>query len=405
MNDPIRAQAEREGWGPPFPDTEYRRRREAAADAMTTHGIDVLLVTSPANITYLTGYDMVWHYLRTPCAVALRAADRSTLFFEVAYHRPTVEWHAVVDDAVYFDSFHGAVPVLVDALRQRDWLDGSLGIETWSRNPNVNVLAEVEAGARAAGARVEDGSWIVDDVRLLKSPAEVEFVRRAAAIADVSMRSLAETMRPGMTEIELAGQALAAMMREGGGDPAIRVAIRSGPRFVARHCAPSHRKLLPGDLVWVNFCGSYHRYHADLGRLFSLGPPDPRWSALIEQISEISDAVLNAIDPGAPTQQLQTAADGAVDAAGLRAQTALVGGYDLGIAIPPDWVGHAFIDAARGFRAASYDVGMVTNFEMLFTPGDDDWRGGSGGGFIDTVLMTDRGLEVLSGMDRAIRSV
>ena len=97
-----RALAEGEGWGPPFPVGEYRERVEKVRREMARREIDVLLVSSPPNITYLTGYDMIWYYLTSPVSVAVHADSGQTVFFEVPYHKPTVEWHAVVDDAEYF---------------------------------------------------------------------------------------------------------------------------------------------------------------------------------------------------------------------------------------------------------------------------------------------------------------
>ena len=88
-------------------------RVEKVRREMGRRGIDVLLVSSPPNITYLTGYDMIWYYLTSPVSVAVHADSGQTLFFEVPYHQPTVEWHAVVDDAEYFED--GQVACGVDS--------------------------------------------------------------------------------------------------------------------------------------------------------------------------------------------------------------------------------------------------------------------------------------------------
>ena len=397
-----RRQASEEGWGPPFSEGEYRLRRERVIERMRAAGIDTLLVTSPANITYLTGYDMIWYYLRTPSAVVVHADTHSTLFYELEYHRPTVAFHAVVDDVYCFESFHVAVESMVRDLSRRGWATHTVGLESWSRNPNGNVLAELRTHLEAGGSRVEDASWLVDGVRLIKTDAEVEAIREAARIADAAMEAVLDEARVGMTEIELAGIALAAMMKEGGGDPAIRVAVRSGPRFLARHCAPSHRRFNAGELVWVNFCGSYHRYHCDLGRTLSLGEPDGRWVGLVEAAAGLSEKVLSSVTLGEPTQAVQERAEMAVQEAGLAPLSVLVGGYDLGIAVPPDWVGHTFTKSERGFEVAAYELGMVSNFEFLFR-GGSNWSGGAGGGFIDTVAMRKHGLEVFSKLGREIR--
>ncbi len=399
-----RALAEGEGWGPAFSAEEYGDRVEKVRREMGCRGIDLLLVSSPPNITYLTGYDMIWYYLTSPVSVAVHAESGQTLFFEVPYHQPTVEWHAVVDDAEYFRDGLSPAESIISALKGRGWVKGNVGVEEWSRAPSGVVINEIKQGLAGAGANVVDGSWVVDRVRLIKSAAEVEVMRKAASIADRAMETVRGHIRPGVTEIELAGVVLQAMMKEGGGDPAIRAAVRSGPRFGARHSAPSHRKLQQGNLVWINHCGSYHRYHADLGRLFSLGEPSRNWRWLMDKTCGSVDHVISKVRPGDPTGVAQKAMDEYVDSMGLRPYVAYVSGYNMGIAIPPDWVGHTFIDPDTGFETASYDPGMITNYENLFTVLDSDpgWKGGTGGGFIETILMTDTGLETLSGLGRNV---
>ena len=78
-----RALAEGEGWGPPFSVGEYGERVEKVRREMARREIDVLLVSSPPNITYLTGYDMIWYYLTSPVSVAVHADSGQTVFFEV----------------------------------------------------------------------------------------------------------------------------------------------------------------------------------------------------------------------------------------------------------------------------------------------------------------------------------
>lgn len=395
-----RALAEAEGWGPPFPLEEYRDRVKKVRKEMADREIDLLFVSSPPNITYLTGYDMIWYYLTSPVSVALHADSGQTCFFEVPYHKPTVEWHTVVDDTFFFGDRQSPVDDIVGELKARGWLKGNVGVEDWSRAPGGVIINRIKRSFSDAGANVVDGSWVVDRVRLIKSAAEIEVMKKAASIADAAMEAVGEEIRPGVTEIELAGVVLHAMMKEGGGDPAIRAAVRSGPRFAARHCAPSHRKLERGDLVWINHCGSYHRYHADLGRLFSLGEPSANWRHLMDKTCGSIDYVKERVRPGDSTAVVQRAMDEYIDSMGLRPYAAYISGYNMGIAIPPDWVGHTFIDPETGFETASYDPGMITNYENLFTVLDPEWTGGTGGGFIETILVAEEGLEVLSEMGR-----
>jgi hypothetical protein len=93
--------------------------------------------------------------------------------------------------------------------------------------------------------------------------------------------------------------------------------------------------------------------------------------------------------------RIQEIADAYIDAQDLRKFVWFVGGYDLGIAIPPDWVGHTFLAGDR-YETANFDPGVVTNYENILDVFSEGWPGGRNGSYIDTLLMTETGLEVLS---------
>ena len=196
-------------------------------------------MSSPPNITYLTGYDMVWYYLTSPVSVAVQPIPGRPF----SSRSPGPSSGAVVDDAEYGDGQSPAEHIVT--LKGRGWLKGKS--EDWSRAPSGVVINEIKQGFADAGANVG---------RLVgRGPGQVDQVRAGdrgdeeGRLHSGAMETVRGSIRPGVMETELAGVALHAMMKEGGGDPAIRAAVRSGPRFAARHSAPSHRKLQQGDLV------------------------------------------------------------------------------------------------------------------------------------------------------------
>ncbi len=412
-------------YGPPFPPDEYRARHRRVREEMERGRIDTLFVSSPPNITYLTGYDSIWYHVTTPTGLALKADSDEVLFFDSAGHVelvPVVACTEVLTEVIYFGlGEHGApedprteegaystpwvlresVEPVVRTLRARGWLRGTVGIERWSRAPSGLVLAEIEARFVDAGAHVVDGSWTVDRVRMVKSPLEVECVHRAAAIAEGAMLEARKAIEPGATEIEVQARAQSAMGRLGGEEPAIRTAIRSGPRGAAHHSPPTRRKLAWGDLCWVDFSASFNRYHVDIARLHSLGTPDDRWADVFKKASGSVEAVVGAVRPGDPMRKVQQVADAYIDEMGLRKYAWFIGGYALGIAIPPDWVGHVFF-GGDGFEEMDFEPGMVMNYENVFDVTNEEWRGGTGGSFIETFLMTEDGIEVLSRVGREI---
>ncbi len=391
-------------WGPPFPRAEYRQRTARTREAMSERGIDLLFVSSPPNLTWLTGYDSIWYRRTTPTGLVIRACGQETLFFDSASHSDLVKSGTGCFDEVEFFDRRKAGPALetiLESLKARGWLKGHLALERWSLAPGGMVLAELAQGFEQAGCRVSDGSWLVDRIKMVKSPAEIAMMRESARIADVAMQALIDEMAPGMMEMEIQGLAQYVMSRNGGEEPAIRTAVRSGPRGAAHHVPPSRRRIQKGDIVWVDFSASYNRYHADLARIFSIGEPDRRWSDLYEKAAKSVEVVLQAMRPGDPMLKLHDVANDYIRKVGLEPYAWLVGGYDMGIAIPPDWVGHTF-HSGTGFEALDFEVGMTTNYENVFDIVIEDWPGGKGGSYIEMLLMTEHGLEILSQLDRRL---
>lgn len=390
------------GWGPPFSTDEYRERVQRVKQQMALRQLDLLFVSSPPNITWLTGYDSIWYRRTTPTAIVIRADSDTTLFFDSMSHSDLVKsGTGCFDDVEFFDRRLAgpAVETIVMALQKRGWLKGAVGLERWSLSPGGVVLEEMGTRFEQSGAKVVDGSWLVDGVKMVKSPAEISMMRESARIADIAMQAVIENMAPGLMEVEIQGLAQYVMSQHGGEEPAIRTAVRSGPRGAAHHVPPSRRKVQNGDIVWVDFSASYNRYHADIARIFSIGEPDRRWVELYEKASRSVEVVVEAMKPGDPMLKLHEVANDYIKEVGLEKYAWLVGGYDMGIAIPPDWVGHTF-HSGLGFEALNFEVGMTTNYENVFDIVMEDWPGGKGGSYIEMLLMTENGLEILSKLDR-----
>lgn len=401
-------------WPLAFDSAEYRERVRRVRAEMARSGIDMLYVTSPPNITYLTGYDSRWYRRSTPTGVAIHAAVDRLIFFDDVTHRSLVSsHHAQVGEAAFFRRFRdvdrdgwifrNTIDDVVDTLRNEGWLHGAVGVEHWATAPGGLSLRYLDERIQACGAHSIDGSWLVDRVRLVKSSAEIVLLEKAAIVADAALEAIAREFQPGMSEIEVQGIAHFAMSRLDGEEPAIRTSVISGPNTRVQHPLPTRRKIAKGDLFTVDLCGSLYRYHANIARTFSVGEPDRRWGDLVARTGVSFDHVVAGIRPGDPMEKAVDIAMRYLDAAGLARHGWFIGGYDLGIAIPPDWVGHTYLNG-RCFERADFAVGTVVNFEnVLDVP--EGWPGGFGTQNVDTLVMEEAGLRILSRLDRGITIV
>jgi Xaa-Pro dipeptidase len=398
MQEYLRSQVD---WPQAFPPEEYKTRVDNVRQSLSAKGIDAIYVTIPEDITYLTAYDMIWYHLRNLTGVLVTADAEGTVFFDGKGHTTLVSTTPELREIVWLErgGFEDNITSIANALKDRGLANGTIALQGWSYSPHASVIEALGDRLKQGGANVVDGSMIVEDLRFVKSPLEIEVVRKASEIGDTAMEAARDAIRPGVTETELEGVIMHSMMSQGGGYPGIRTMLGSGPRAGTHHSPPSLRQVQQGDLVFVDFCGCYQRYHVNVNRTFSLGEPDPRWVDLMDKSAGCVDAILAAVKPGDPLSKVQKVGNEYIDDAGLRKWVWFVGGYATGIAIPPDWVGsHRFGPGPDGVDRA-FEAGMMLNFENQFDVWED-WPGGSGAAYIDTFLMTEDRLEVLSPLPR-----
>jgi Xaa-Pro aminopeptidase len=391
-------------WEQPFPPEEYAERRRKVRAAMTRAGIDGLFVTGAADVNYLTGYDQIWHAYLNVIGLFLRADDEASLFFDNDGHVVLQSTTPDIEEVCVMPRGPAAshVPLVAEAIRGRGWAKGRIALQPWCYGPHPALLEAIgQRLAEAGAAEIADGSNLVEDVRLIKSPREVAVVREAARVADLAMAAARDALAPGLRETDVDAAMTAEMMRHGCGYPAIRSMVGSGPRSGAHHGPATHRRLKAGDVVHVDFCTSLHRYHVNLSRSFSVGEADPRWVDLMDRSAGCIEAVLEAVEPGQSLARVQEVADAYTDAQGLRPYVWLIGGYSLGIAMPPDWVGRHRPKPREDVPIPDLVPGLVFNYENQFDV-FEGWPGGTGAAYIETFLVGEDGLEVLSALPRTL---
>ena len=384
----------------PFPLEEYRDRARRVREEMARRGIDVLYVMSPANMCWLTGFESIWYPPRAPLGVVLTSGSEELVFVDYERHRGLVTETAHFDDAIFF-TYETALDTVADAFAERGWTQGSVGIEWHSRSPSSPLIQEMAERLRAKGAGIVAADWTVDRVRLVKSPLELECVRRAAEIVDAAFLEIRDEIRPGRTELQVAARLNAIMAEHGGEEAAIRTMVSAGPLVWCKtHAAAGHRPIEIGDTVYLDACGVYKRYHVDLCRTVAVGTDHPGARAILEQTAGSVVEVQKAVRPGDPLDVAQRAAEDHVFARIPREQVWWVGGYALGLALPPDWVGHTYL-SNDAYERFTWEPGYVTNYENICFDRD----GGFTASYMETLLMTETGIEILSQVPRELHVV
>ncbi len=384
-----------------FPIEEYRQRLNRVRSAMEFAGIDMLYLTSPEAVCYLSGYRAEWYQAQGPkswlpvtgIAVHVNACDH--IHFEVQNEQVLAGFTTVSRDLRIFGGdaqpSEDVIGFIVDNLDVEGWLKGTVGLEMYSYRPNRAVSERLQAGFEGKGAAVVDGSDIVNGVRKIKSPAELAIIRTAAKIGDIGMQTAIETIRPGVAELDVWGEMVRAMARAGGEPSSITMPVSSGAKSACMHALASRRKIMPGDVVNVDICGVCHRYHSNIARTVCVGEPHPEVARYLDAVTGVKAMLEGVIRPGLPVRDLLRKIEAYYRETGIWQDQCWVGGYDLGLSFPPDWVGPWFWDVHTDPGGEVFEPGMASNYEANFYLPHDAGMSM----FIDMMMFTEEGAEFL----------
>jgi len=268
-----------------FSIAEYKQRLENVRKAMSQANMDLLFLSSPESMCYLSGYKAEWYQAFGPkqwlpaSGIAVHVDADDFIHFDVENEEVLAGFTSVARDMRIFRS--SAQPMksmqdfIIKNLKQAGWTGGTTGLEMWSYRPCRGYSEQFQQALETAACTVVDGTDIVASVRKIKSPQEIAFSKIAAQIGDVGMNAALEYIRPGVTELDVYGEVINAMAKAGGENPSITMPVSSGAKSACMHALASRKKIMPGEIVNIDLCGVYNRYHANMARTFSMGQPHP----------------------------------------------------------------------------------------------------------------------------------
>ncbi|WP_205624959.1 M24 family metallopeptidase [Geminicoccus roseus] len=367
-----------------FSAEEHAGRLSKVRHVMAGRGLELLLISSPENICYLTGLDH-WGYFAPHLLVVPESGD--LVLITRAMERVTVA--AQVHQARFVghhDAENVGDAVLRELLEQR--LPDRIGLEMWSAGLSLGLGQMLQHAFPQVAW--EDVTGLVDTVRMIKSPGEQAALRAAAKVSDAAAAAGIAALHDGASEAEVAAACLKAMTEQGT-YPGFGPFIRSTERLGEEHTSWSSAQLRDGSALFLELSGCVARYHAPLGRLVHVGRAPPGTAAMASVARDAFAAVLGAMKDGALARDVYEAWQSVVDAAGLAHYRRHHCGYLVGLGVPPSWTG------GNGVLGLRHDSELVLRTGMSFHV--LSWLMGTGRGdyFVsDTVLLGEAGPEVLT---------
>lgn len=291
-----------------FPLAEYEQRITRADRVMEECGLDALIVTEPANLRYLFGFQNMMQLSANRSFVGLlprEMVDEATMFIPHDCQDAPQSWVQRVSfwDQGHEPPFDDRFVDLTQVARRLDTLNlGSarIGLEL---GPGTRVGLDVdqfdELRKALAAATIVDGSNALWALRKIKSEAEVDLIRTIGEISHAAIAEVLDTLQAGMTEKQVY-RLIYARMFERGADGQGMLGVQFGlDGWTRANMAPTdNRPLAPGDWVYIDGGGILNGYCADICRMKLFGSVDKERLRFYEKVSEVTGQIIGALRPG-----------------------------------------------------------------------------------------------------------
>ena len=369
-----------------FSTEELNQRLSNVRSQMVETNVDGVVITIPENIYYLTELD---HWGFFACHLLVVPREGRMILVCRAMERITIENQ--VKNARFFGHADHEDPAdyIVSALSELGLLNSRIGMEKSS----LFLTARLAESIQAKTPKVEwhDTSNLVSALRMVKSPLEMEYVRKAAKAADAGMLAAINATRDGASDYEVAAECSRAMILAGSEYPGFGPFVRPTSRLGEEHTTWRGAVFRNGEAVFLEIAAAYRKYQAPMGRLVYVGNAPDGAEKSAQLAIDGMKAINSAIKSNAKAGDAYAAWREVAKKGGLKDYERHHCGYLVSIGFPPSWTGGSMVTALAPNSKLELKVGMTFHTHSWFTNTECvDY-------FIsNTSLLTEDGCEVLT---------
>ncbi|PHR24216.1 MAG: ectoine hydrolase DoeA [Hoeflea sp.] len=384
-----------------FSRDEYSQRVAKTRAAMAAAGVDVIIVSDPSNMAWLTGYDG-WSFYVHQCVVV--GPDGDPVWFgrgQDANGARRTAYLGENDIIGYADHYvqsteRHPMDYLSAKLEERDWAAKRIGVEM--DNYWFSAAAYASLQKHLPNAKFSDVTALVNWQRAVKSSQELDYMRKAARLVERMHETIFDKCEVGYRKCDLVADIYEAGLRYddglgfGGDYPAIVPLLPSGADASAPHLTWDDKPMKSGEGTFFEIAGVYKRYHCPLSRTVFLGKPTQTFIDAEKAVLEGMDAGLEAAKAGNLCEDIANAFFAVLNKYGITKDNRT--GYPIGLSYPPDW----------GERTMSLRPGDKTvleeNMTFHFMTGlwMDDW----GFEITESIVIGANGPECLANVPRRL---
>ena len=382
-----------------FAREEYAERLAKTRRAMAAKGLDLLIVSDPSNMAWLTGYDGWSFYVHQAVIVP---PDGEPIWFGRGQDAAGAKRTAYLghDNIIgYADHYvqsteRHPMDYLSEVIAARGWARLSIGVEM--DNYWFSAAAFASLQRHLPNARFSDATALVNWQRAVKSPTEIDYMRKAARIVEAMHARIVEKVEVGMRKCDLVAEIYDAGTRGvdgiGGDYPAIVPLLPSGADASAPHLTWDDKPMRANEGTFFEIAGCYNRYHCPLSRTVFLGKPTQAFLDVEKATLEGMAAGLEAAKPGNACEDIANAFFAVLKKYGIVKDNRT--GYPIGLSYPPDW-GERTMSLRPGDRT-ELKPGMTFHFMTGL------WLETMGLEITESILITETGVECLANVPRQL---
>ena len=377
---------------------EYKNRLKKVQLEMQKKGIELLISQDTANINYLTGYD-AWSFYYSQCVIVhansdeplcfVRAQDAGGAFITTYLKKENI----IIYDEKYIHTWPThPYDALIDLIKKNKWDKINIGVEMDAHYFTAYCYEKLKKGL--PNAKILDSERLVNWVRVVKSNVEIEYMKKAATISEMAMKTAMETISPDVRQCDAVAEIQRTLFRgtpEYGGEYAsIATLLPTGKGTSASHLTASDKKFVNGEATIIELSGTYKRYHAPMARTINLGKPDQKKLDAMKATNEALEEGINASKPGNTANDVAEKFWAVLDKHGIKKESRT--GYSIGIGYPPDWGEHT-LNIYKG------DMTLLkpnTCYHMIAVMQFGDWGVESS----ESIRITESGNELLCNFSR-----
>ena len=383
-----------------FTNQEFKTRLNNVKKSMQKKGIDLLISHDTANMYYLTGYD-AWSFYYAQCVLVHADLDEPLCFVRAqdaggAFIKTYLKKENII---IYNENYIHKWPkhpydYLVQIIKERKWDKLSIGLEMDTHYFTAFCYEKIKNGL--PNAKIKDSERLVNWVRLVKSEAEINYMKSAALITEKAMHTAMNVINIDVRQCDAVGEIQKSLFygteNVGGEYASITTLLPTGLGTSASHLTATQDKFKNGESTIIEISGCVKRYHAPLARTVQLGKPEQKKVDAMNATIEALNAGINVVKPGNLANDVAQEFWKVLDKYKIKKESRT--GYSIGIGYPPDWGEHTLNIYKGDMTVLKPNV----TFHMIAVMQFGDW----GVEASESIRVTENGNELLNNFPKEL---